>query len=58
VCFDQIRQQLGFRGRKTVDDAITEVANLLASGAIDDFGNKRFHNAKWLSRSGCEQARS
>jgi nucleoside-diphosphate-sugar epimerase len=56
VRFDHIREQLGFRGRKTVDDAIAEVANLLASGAIDDFANERFHNAKWLSSSGCGQA--
>jgi nucleoside-diphosphate-sugar epimerase len=56
VRFDHIREGLGFRGERTVDDAIAEVAELLASGAIDDFGNKRFHNAKWLSSNGCGQA--
>jgi nucleoside-diphosphate-sugar epimerase len=52
VRFDHIREELGFRGRMTVDDAIAEVADLLASGAIDDFANRRFHNAKWLSGNG------
>ena len=52
VRFDHIREQLGFRGRKTVEDAIAEVTDLLASGTIDDFANQRFHNAKWLSSSG------
>lgn len=56
VRFDHIREELGFRGRMTVDDAIAEVADLLASGAIDDFANRRFHNAKWLSGNGSEQA--
>jgi nucleoside-diphosphate-sugar epimerase len=56
VRFDHIRQQLGFRGRKTVEDAIAEVTDLLASGTIDDFGNKRFHNAKWLSSNGLGRA--
>jgi nucleoside-diphosphate-sugar epimerase len=56
VSFDHIREHLGFRGRKTVDDAIAEVVDLLASGEIDDFANRRFHNAKWLSGNGSGQA--
>lgn len=56
VRFDHIREELGFRGRKTVEDAIAEVNALLASGSIDDFRSKRFHNAKWLSSNGLEQA--
>lgn len=49
VSFDRIREELGFRPRYTVDDAICEVRDLLAGGVIDDFTNERFHNAKWLS---------
>lgn len=56
VCFDHIREQLEFEGRKSIDDAIAEVSDLLASGTIDDFRNKRFHNAKWLSSNGLGQA--
>lgn len=49
VCFDRIRGELGFEPSQTVDDAIEEVSNLVARGAVADFQDERFHNAKWLS---------
>jgi nucleoside-diphosphate-sugar epimerase len=52
VTFERIRDALGFRARRTVDDAITEVGGLMASGQIADFRHDRYHNAKWLSASG------
>jgi nucleoside-diphosphate-sugar epimerase len=52
VSFDRIRDQLGFEGAWTVDDAIAEVGRLMASGTVPDFRNDLFHNAKWLSASG------
>ena len=48
VSFDRIGSLLGFRGQRTVDDAIEEVGSLLASGEIADFTSDQFHNAKWL----------
>lgn len=52
VTFDRIRTQLGFQGRRTVDDAIVEVGELMRSGQVADFRHDQFHNAKWLSATG------
>lgn len=52
VSFERIREILGFRPKRTVDDAIDEVGGLLGSGRIADFTNELFHNAKWLSLNG------
>jgi nucleoside-diphosphate-sugar epimerase len=52
VSFDRIRSVLGFEPRRTVDDAIGEVGQLIASGVVSDFRNDQFHNAKWLSANG------
>lgn len=49
VSFAHIREKLGFRPRFTVDDAISGVEELFATGAITDFNADRFHNAKWLT---------
>jgi nucleoside-diphosphate-sugar epimerase len=51
VSFDRIRDRLGFEPRFTVDDTIDEVAALLESGAIADFTEEKYHNAKWLGAS-------
>jgi nucleoside-diphosphate-sugar epimerase len=48
VRFERIRSALGFRPERTVDDAIEEVAGLLAAGHVADFGEVQFHNARWL----------
>ncbi len=55
VSFERIRSVLGFRPQWTVDDAIKEVEQLLASGRVRDFTNAKFHNAKWLSANGHRQ---
>lgn len=52
VTFDRIRTTLGFQGKRTVDDAIVEVDNLMHSGQVADFRHDQFHNAKWLSATG------
>ena len=52
VSFDRIRSALGFEPTRTVDHAIAEVDELMASGAVSDFRHKQFHNAKWLSSNG------
>jgi nucleoside-diphosphate-sugar epimerase len=52
VSFERIRSVLGFEARYTVDDAIREVYELLSNGAVSDFRDDRFHNAKWLSGNG------
>jgi nucleoside-diphosphate-sugar epimerase len=52
VAFDRIREGLGFRAGHTIDDAISEVGGLMASGQVADFRHDQFHNAKWLSASG------
>jgi len=52
VTFDRIRSVLGFEPQRTVDDAIGEVGQLIASGVVSDFRNDQFHNAKWLSANG------
>lgn len=48
VSFDRIRDRLGFEPRFTVDQTIEEVATLLETGAVADFTDERYHNAKWL----------
>jgi nucleoside-diphosphate-sugar epimerase len=48
VSFARVREVFGFQPRRTVDDAISEVRDLLASGRVDDFRHERFHNAKWV----------
>jgi nucleoside-diphosphate-sugar epimerase len=52
VSFDRIRNQLGFKAGRTVDDAISEVGQLMHSGVVADFRHDQFHNAKWLSTNG------
>lgn len=52
VSFDRIRNELGFKPQRTVDDAIAEVGALLHSGVVADFRHDQFHNAKWLSANG------
>lgn len=52
VTFGRIADELGFKPTMSVDDAITEVSKLLASGSIADFRSEVFHNAKWLSANG------
>jgi nucleoside-diphosphate-sugar epimerase len=52
VTFDRIRETLGFRAQRTIDDAIAEVGGLMTSGRVADFRHDQFHNAKWLSASG------
>jgi nucleoside-diphosphate-sugar epimerase len=52
VTFDRIAGELGFRPSRTVDDAIGEAGRLLGSGAVADFRDEVFHNAKWLSAHG------
>ncbi len=51
VSFDRIRDTIGFRGKRTVDDAIAEVHALMKSGAVRDFRDSQFNNAKWLSNN-------
>jgi nucleoside-diphosphate-sugar epimerase len=38
----------GFRPKKTVDDAIRELAHKFRSGELKD--EDRFHNLKWMQR--------
>ncbi len=52
VSFDRIRAVLGFEPQRTVDDAISEVGQLMSSGVVGDFRCDHFHNAKWLSTNG------
>jgi nucleoside-diphosphate-sugar epimerase len=52
VTFDRIHSELGFKAKRTVDDAISEVGELLSSGVVSDFRHDQFHNAKWLSANG------
>lgn len=51
VSFDRIRKVLGFRGRRTVDDAISGVHALMKSGVVRDFRDSQYNNAKWLSNN-------
>src|SRR5262249_15079319 len=48
VSFAKIRKRLGFSPEHTVDTAIGELADVLASGMINDFTEARYHNEKWL----------
>lgn len=52
VSFKRIREELGFEGKHSVDDAIREVGHLLEHGTVADFTDEQFHNAKWLSSNG------
>jgi len=52
VGFGRVREVLGFRAKRTVDDAIDGVSALLAADSGIDFASARFHNAKWLSGNG------
>ncbi len=51
VSFAKILDTIGFRGKRTVDDAIAEVYSLMKSGAVRDFRDSQFNNAKWLSNN-------
>lgn len=44
VSFERIRGALGFQTTRTVSDGIAEVAGLVRSGVIDDFGAARWRN--------------
>jgi nucleoside-diphosphate-sugar epimerase len=44
VSFERVRGDLGFRTTRTVADGIAEVAGLVRSGVISDFGASRWRN--------------
>ncbi len=56
VSFERIRDQLGFVPQFTVDDAIREVREVLASGGVPNFEDEVYHNVKWLRREGMRRS--
>jgi len=58
VCFDHIRDHLGFRPLHTVDDAIREVRTVLETGEVGDYGDEVYHNVKQLQRNSRQQTLS
>ncbi len=49
VCFDKIRDQLGFVPGKTVEDGILEIKEAIEEGWIKDYKDQRYHNSKFLA---------
>ena len=58
VCFDRIRDQLGFQPLHTVDDAIREVRTVLETGEVGHYGDEVYHNVKQLRRHSRQQTLS
>jgi nucleoside-diphosphate-sugar epimerase len=52
VSFDKIREHLGFRCSKTVDDGIAELKEAFETGLISDYLNPVYSNVKFLQQHG------
>jgi nucleoside-diphosphate-sugar epimerase len=50
VCFDKIRQSIGFTPRWTLEQGIEQVVEALRNGRIEDYGDARYSNVKFLSK--------
>lgn len=51
VCFDRIRDRLGFRGRVSLEEGIAEMARALRSGEVGDYRDPKYSNIDMLSSS-------
>ncbi len=49
VCFDKIRNQLGFVPGKTVEEGILEIKEAIEEGRIKDYRDQQYHNSKFLA---------
>jgi len=52
VSFEKVKQQLGFERSIDLDEGIAELHEAFASGAVLDYADVRYHNQKFLQRSG------
>jgi len=52
VSFDKVRQQLGFECSIDLDEGIREMHEAFLSGEVLDYTDIRFHNQRFLQRSG------
>ncbi len=52
VSFRKIRNELGFAPRWTVEDGVKQVIVALRSGKVQDYGDARYNNAKFLTEMG------
>lgn len=44
VCFDKISKTLGYKTKKTVEDAILEIRTILEDGIIEDYTDSKYNN--------------
>jgi nucleoside-diphosphate-sugar epimerase len=52
VCFDKIRDQLGFECQISVEDGIKEMKQAFDNHSISDYTDVNYHNQRYLSASG------
>jgi nucleoside-diphosphate-sugar epimerase len=52
VSFDKMREQIGFQCSIDLDEGIAELHEAFLSGEIADYGDPRYHNQRFLKRSG------
>ena len=52
VCFDKVRDTLGFRPQYTVEDGVAEIIGAFASGRIADYREPRYNNCAYLKEQG------
>lgn len=50
VSFDKIAKTLGFKSKKTIEQAVLEMKNLLESKKIKDFNDVQYSNYRFLSQ--------
>jgi nucleoside-diphosphate-sugar epimerase len=55
VSFDKIREQVGFRCSKTVNDGILELKGAFEAGQISDYLSPVYSNVKYLQKYGSPQ---
>jgi len=48
VCFDKIEKVLGFKGRKTIEDGILEIRDIVTKGTIKNYKEDKYYNVKYL----------
>jgi dTDP-D-glucose 4,6-dehydratase len=58
VCFEKIRQQVGFRCRYQLEDGVREIKSAFNSGRIENYRKIQFSNQFFLRESGTPENKS
>ncbi len=52
VCFDKVRDQIGFRCRTSLEEGIREMKDAILQKTVVDYRDPRYHNQRFLQSAG------